>query len=139
MADDYGDTGSWRDGIEGRVTVLEATVTEQADLRAKMDKDQSDILDKLRAHDRSLQALHDTQSDHTRRLTRIEGDVTVLKTDVAVLKTDVTELKTALGDVRIGVHAILDLLDTHLARKPRWASISGLLRRNRAEPGVGSH
>ncbi|HEY1699776.1 MAG TPA: hypothetical protein VGG75_08700 [Trebonia sp.] len=106
------------------MATVEATVTEQADLRAKMDKDQSDILDKLRAHDRSLQALHDTQSDHTRRLTRIEGDV-------QVLKTDVTELKTALGDVRIGVHAILDLLDTHLARKPRWASLSGLFKRDR--------
>lgn len=58
-----------------------------------MGKDQSGILDKLRAHDRSLRALHDTQSDHTRRLTRIE-------TDVRVLKIDGTELKTALGDVR---------------------------------------
>lgn len=95
--------------LEGRVTVLKASIEREAALRAKMDEDQSNITATLNAHGRSLQALHDTQQDHTRRLTRMEGD---------------------LGTVKIGVHAILDLLDTHLARKPR-PSLAGLLRRAR--------
>jgi len=102
--------------LEGRVTVLKASIEREAALRAKMDEDQSNITATLNAHGRSLKALHDTQQDHTRRLTRMEGDLGDVKED--------------LGTVKIGVHAILDLLDTHLARKPRL-SVAGLLRRAR--------
>jgi chromosome segregation ATPase len=102
--------------LEGRVTVLKASIEREAALRAKMDEDQSNITATLNAHGRSLQALHDAQQDHTRRLTRMEGDLGDVKED--------------LGTVKIGVHAILDLLDTHLARKPRL-SVAGLLRRAR--------
>ena len=61
----------------------------------------------LKAHRALLQALHETQQEHT----------------------------STLADVRIGVHAILDLLDAHLARKSRRAGIAGMLRRIHPQPG----
>jgi chromosome segregation ATPase len=131
-----------QDRLEGRVTVLEATVEREAALRAKMDEDQSNLAATLKAHGRSLQALHDTQQDHTRRLTRIEGDLSDVKDRLGNVEVrlgnvevrlgnveeDLVTVKEKLDTVHIGVHAILDLLDTHLARKPRL-SLTGLLRR----------
>jgi hypothetical protein len=61
----------------------------------------------LKAHRALLQALHETQQEHT----------------------------STLADVRIGVHAILDLLDAHLARKSTRAGIAGMLRRIHPQPG----
>ena len=125
-----------QDNLEGRVTVFERTVEREAALRAKMDEDQSSITAALKARGRSLQALHDTQQDHTRRLTRIEdrlgnvedrlGNVEVRLGNVEVRLGNVEE---GLGTVKIGVHAIIDLLDTHLVGRPRRLSLAGLLRR----------
>lgn len=117
MTDDLADMHDRQDRLEGRVAVLEATVKEEAALRAKMDSDIGEMKATQNAHTRSLQALHDTQSDHTRRLTRIEDRVGRLADDLA--------------DVRVGVHAILDLLNTHLARRPWWAGRGLRLRRSR--------
>ena len=118
MADEMTVLRDRQDRLEGRVERLEVTVEQQAAtiereaaLRAKMDEDLSNVTQTLKAHGRSLQALHDTQQDHTRRLTRIETD---------------------LATVKIGVHAILDLLDTHLARKPRL-SLRGFPGRGRRQ------
>jgi chromosome segregation ATPase len=128
MTNDLADMRDRQDRLEERVSVLEVTVQEEAALRAKMDGDLGEMKATLNAHTRSLQALHDTQSDHTRRLTRIEDDVRGIKVDVKDLKEDVGGLKEHAGsvqeqlqDIRIGLHAIVDLLDTHLARKPWWA------------------
>jgi len=114
-----------QDKLEGRVTVLETTVEREAALRAKMDEDQSNLTATLKAHGRSLQALHDTQQDHTRRLTRIEGrlgNVEGRLGNVEVrlgnVENDLVTVKEKLDTVHTGVHAILDLLDAHLARKP---------------------
>jgi len=118
---------------------LEATVKEEAGLRAKMDSDLGEMKATLIAHKHSLQALHETQSDHTRRLTRIEDKVGRvedrvgkvedrvgrIEDKVGKVEDRVGRIEEMLGDVRVGVHAILDLLDTHLARKPRWASLAG--------------
>jgi chromosome segregation ATPase len=138
MTDDLTQMRGRQDRLEGRVAVLEATVKEEAGLRAKMDSDLGEMKATLIAHQHSLQALHETQSDHTRRLTRIEdkvgkieGRVGKIEDRVGKIEDRVGKIEEDLGDVRIGVHAILDLLDTHLARKPRWASLTGALRRNR--------
>ncbi|HLH83441.1 MAG TPA: hypothetical protein VKV38_09260 [Trebonia sp.] len=104
---------------------MEATVKEEAGLRAKMDSDLGEMKATLIAHKHSLQALHETQSDHTRRLTRIEDRVGRIEDKVGKVEDRVGRIEEMLGDVRVGVHAILDLLDTHLARKPRWASLAG--------------
>jgi chromosome segregation ATPase len=131
MTDDLAELRDRHDKLQGRVTVLEVTVKEEAALRAKMDSDLGDMKTTLNAHTRALQAVHDTQSDHTRRLTRIEGDVATLKDDVGTLKEDVGSLKEQMRDVRAGVHAILDLLGMHLVRKPWWASRKLRLPRSR--------
>jgi chromosome segregation ATPase len=145
MADDLTEMRGRQDRLEGKVAVLEATVKEEAGLRAKMDSDLSEMKATLIAHKHSLQALHDTQSDHTKRLTRIENKVENIEgkvedienrvgnieNRVGNIENRVGNIEQKLGDVRIGVHAILDLLDTHLARKPRWTSLIGLLRLSR--------
>jgi chromosome segregation ATPase len=163
MTDDLTELRGRQDRLEGRVTVLEATVKEEAGLRAKMDSDLGEMKATLIAHKHSLQALHDTQSDHTKRLTRIENRVGNIENKVENIESRVGNIESRvgniegrveniegrveniegrvenieqkLGDVHIGVHAILDLLDTHLARKPRWTSLTGLLR-GRAQPSA---
>jgi hypothetical protein len=136
MAEEMTVPGDAHARLEGRVTVLEATVEREAALRAKMDEDQSNITATLKVHGRLLQALHDTQQDHTQRLTRMEGDLGDVKEDLRTVKEDLGTVKErlgtveeGLGTVKIGVHAILDLLDTHLARQPRRLSLAGLLGR----------
>jgi chromosome segregation ATPase len=119
MADDLTEIRGRQDKLDGRVAVLEATVREEASLRAKMDSDLGEMKATLIAHKHSLQALHDTQSDHTKRLTRIENKVGSIEGRVESIENRVESIEQGLGDVRIGVHAILDLLDTHLAQKPR--------------------
>ena len=173
MTDDLMQMRGRQDRLEGRVAVLETTVKEEASLRAKMDSDLGEMKATLIAHKHSLQALHDTQSDHTNRLTRIEdklgnvenrvesldgkvtnldgkvehiqgkvtsldgkvtnldGKVTNLDGKVEHIQGKVENIEQGLGDVSASVHAILDLLDTHHARKPRWAGLAGLPRRNR--------
>lgn len=141
MADEMAVMRERHDRLEGRVTVLETTVEREAALRAKMDEDQSNLTATLKAHGRSLQALHDTQQDHTRRLTRIEGrlgNVEGRLGNVEVrlgnVENDLVTVKEKLDTVHIGVHAILDLLDTHLAKKPRL-NLAGLRRRTRQQDG----
>lgn len=148
MADEMAVMRERHDRLEGRVTVLETTVEREAALRATMDEDQSNLTATLKAHGRSLQALHDTQQDHTRRLTRIEGrlgnvegrlgNVEVRLGNVEVrlgnVENDLVTVKEKLDTVHIGVHAILDLLDTHLAKKPRL-NLAGLRRRTRQQDG----
>ena len=148
MADEIAVLRDRQDKVEGRVTTLEGTVEREAALRAKMDEDQSNIAATLRAHTGLLQALHDTQQDHTRQLTGIEGrlgsvevrlgsvEVRLGSVEVRLgsVEDDLVIVKEKLDTVHIGVHAILDLLDTHLARKPRL-NLAGLRRRTRSQDG----
>jgi chromosome segregation ATPase len=150
MTDDFAEMRGRQDRIEARVAVLEGTVKEEAGLRAKMDSDLGDMKATLNAHGRSLQALHDTQSDHTRRLTRIEdklgtiegrvgtienkvgtieNKVGTIENKVGTIENKVGTIQGQLGDVRVGVHAILDLLDAHLTRKPK-SNLARMLRGN---------
>ena len=96
---------------EKRLAALELKVGEEARLRAIMDKDQSDLAVKIDANTGLIQALRDTQKDHTRMLTRMETDVAGLKTDVAGLKTDVAGLKTDVAELKVGVRVIVGKLD----------------------------
>jgi chromosome segregation ATPase len=76
MTDDLADPQQWRDSIGARVGTLEATVRTEAHLRATMDFDMGKMQAEFRAQRSMLQALHDTQQDHTRRLTGVEGRLT---------------------------------------------------------------
>jgi trimeric autotransporter adhesin len=138
MTNDLGEMRDRQDRLEGRVAVLEVTVKKEAALRAKMDTDIGDIKATVNGHTRSLQALHDTQSDHTRRLTRIEDRLGNVEDRLGNVEGRLGNVEGRLGNVeeqlstvRVGVHAILDLLDTHLARKPWWASRKLRLQRPR--------
>ena len=68
MTDELEDFPQWRDEIETRVGTLEVTVETEAPVRAKMDQDMSDLKLEFRAQRSMLQALHETQSDHTANL-----------------------------------------------------------------------
>jgi chromosome segregation ATPase len=92
MADDLTALIDRQDRFEGRMTALEGTVKEEAALRAKMDVELSKITQALHAQKLSLQALHDTQSNHTRRLTIMEDDLRTVKDGVKGLKHDVGDL-----------------------------------------------
>jgi chromosome segregation ATPase len=121
LADDLTALRNRQDGLEGRVAQLEVTVEREASLRATMDEDLSNNAEMLKAHRALLQALHETQQEHTATL--------------AEHTSTLAEHTATLADVQIGVHAILDLLNTHLASKSRWASIAGMLRRIHPQPG----
>ena len=104
MSDDLEDFAEWRDNIESRVSTLEVTVETQARVRAQMDKDMSDLSVKLDAQGRLLQALADTQSEHTAVLT---DHTAVLADHTARL----TRLEAGQAKVLAGVQAIIGLLD----------------------------
>jgi TorA maturation chaperone TorD len=106
---------------------LEVTVEREASLRATMGEDLSNNAETLKAHRALLQALHETQQEHTATL----ADHTATLADHT---STLAEHTATLADVQIGVHAILDLLNTHLATKSRWASIARMLRRIHPQP-----
>ncbi|HEY7261608.1 MAG TPA: hypothetical protein VH589_09020 [Trebonia sp.] len=107
MTNNLEDFAQWRRTIEARVGTLETKVGEHAfairrqeGLRAAMDEDMSKVQAEFRAQRGLLQALHDTQSDHTRRLTTIEGRL--------------GGVEGTLHMVHTGVEAIREMLDRTL-------------------------
>jgi hypothetical protein len=104
MADDLENFRERQDGLEARVGTLEATVEEQARLRAAMDEDMGNLKAELGAHKRLIKAIRATQSDHTKRLTKLETGLDELR----------QEVRTGFGRVQVGVEAIRDMLDRSL-------------------------
>jgi chromosome segregation ATPase len=68
MSSELEDVQQQRAALAGRVDGIEG-------LRAMMDRDLADLKQRMDAQDLLLQALHVTQSNHTRRLTRIEDSL----------------------------------------------------------------
>ena len=68
MTDDLTALRNRQDTLEGRVAQLEVTVEREASLRATMDEDLSNSAETLKAHKALLQALHETQQEHTATL-----------------------------------------------------------------------
>jgi X-X-X-Leu-X-X-Gly heptad repeat protein len=114
MADDHDDFAEWRGNIESRVSTLEGTVETDARARAAMDKDMSDLKTEFRAQRTLLQALADTQSEHTTMLRDHGERLTRLEAGVADLQTGVADLQTGLATVAAGVQTIIGLLDRDL-------------------------
>lgn len=112
MNDLLSDIRDRQDRFEVRVTDLEATVKKQADLRAEMDKKLDDIPPKLEAHRLSLNALGKVQSDHTKRLQRIEDKSDKAEVLLGRLDERMTGVETRLD----GVDTRLDGIDTRLDR-----------------------
>ena len=125
MPDDLEGFAEWRDKMEARVSTLEATAKTEARARAGMDQDISAMSLKLDVHSRLLQALADTQSqhtavltehtamltDHTRRLSRLE----VGQADHTVR---LNRLEVSLEKVHVGVQTIIGLLDGKIDNLP---------------------
>jgi hypothetical protein len=113
MTDDLADPQQWRDSIEARVGTLEATVKTEAHLRATMDFDMGKMQAEFRAQRSMLQALHDVQQDHTRRLTGVEGELGNIKDRLGNVEGELGNIKDRLGNVagRLGnVEGALDLV-----------------------------
>jgi uncharacterized coiled-coil protein SlyX len=68
MNNDLEGFGQWRRTVDTRLGTLETRVAEQASLRAQMDQDMSELRVEFRAQRTLLQALHDTQQEHSATL-----------------------------------------------------------------------
>jgi peptidoglycan hydrolase CwlO-like protein len=128
MADDLEGIAQWRDNIETRVSTLEVTVATQVRVRAQMDRDMSDLKVEFGAQRRLLQALAQTQSehtatlaDHTARLIRLEAGQAKLEAGQAKLEAGQAKLEAGQANleagmttVLTGVQTIIGLLDREL-------------------------
>jgi hypothetical protein len=130
MTDDLEDPQQWRDSIEARVGTLEETAKTEARLRAAMDFDMGKMQAEFRAQRSMLQALHDVQQDHTRRLAGVEGGLTNVEGRLAGVEGGLTNVEGRLAGVegrltnvegglelvRVGVEAIHGKLDLLIDR-----------------------
>jgi predicted nuclease with TOPRIM domain len=105
------------DDIRRRLDVLESRMDSEAGLRAMMDLDQATLTARFDAQDHLLRALAITQSEHTTRLTRLEGKVDRLEGKVdrledgqQRLETKVGRMEGTVGRVEVGLQTIITLL-----------------------------
>jgi chromosome segregation ATPase len=98
------------DDIRRRLDALERRMDSEAGLRAMMDLDQASLTARFDAQDRLLRALAVTQSEHTARLTRLEGAVGRLEGAVGQLENGQQRLEGAVGRVEAGLQTIITLL-----------------------------
>jgi|HubBroStandDraft_4_1064222.scaffolds.fasta_scaffold54215_2 hypothetical protein len=91
------------DEIRRRLDALENRMDSEAGLRAMMDLDQAALTARFDAQDNLLRALAITQSEHTRRLTRLEDGQ-------QRLEGGQRKLEGAVGRVEVGLQTILTLL-----------------------------
>jgi predicted nucleic acid-binding Zn-ribbon protein len=91
------------DEIRRRLDVLESRMDSEASLRAMMDLDHASLVTRFDAQDNLLRALAVTQSEHTRRLTRLEGKVDSLEGGQR-------DLQGAVARVEVGLQTIITLL-----------------------------
>ena len=91
------------DDIRRRLDALESRMDSEAGLRAMMDLGQAALTARFDAQDNLLRALAITQSEHTRRLTRLEGKVDRLEGGQR-------DLQGAVARVEVGLQTIITLL-----------------------------
>ena len=118
MTDDLADPQQWRDSIASRVGTLEvqvstlvATSKTEARLRAAMDSAMGKLHAEFRAQRSMLQALHDTQQDHTARLTRVEDRLANVEDRLVRVEDRLVHVEGELQLVRVGIEAIHGKLD----------------------------
>ena len=123
MTGNLEDFAQWRDEIETRVGTLEVVVETQAHVRAKMDQDMSDLKLEFRAQRGLLQALQETQSEHTATL-REHGDILREHGDILREHGDIlrdhgarlVRLEAGQAKVLAGVQTIIGLLDREIGQ-----------------------
>jgi chromosome segregation ATPase len=101
--------------FDARLTTLEETIKTEANLRAAMDQDISDIKIEQRAQRGLLQAVAVTQGEHTTRLTAIEGRLGNVEQRLGNVEGRLGTVESTLGNVQIGVQTIITMLDRHIA------------------------
>jgi hypothetical protein len=118
MTDDSDGFAQWQDELETRVGTLEVTVSTEARARAQMDKDMSDLKLEFRAQRSMLQALHDTQSEHTAILREHGGILRehggILREHGGILREHggrLGRLEAGQATILAGVQTIIGLLD----------------------------
>lgn len=87
--------------LRERLAALEATVRQQADLRAAVDRDQADMGSRVAATHHLVQALAITQSDHGDKLARLDERLSRIEAGIALLnrgQQDILVLLTRLVD-----------------------------------------
>jgi predicted nuclease with TOPRIM domain len=80
-------------------------------LRAKVDKDMSDLKVEFRAQRKMLQALHETQQEHTARLERVEGRLGNVEGRLERVEGRLGVVEGKLDEVHAGVQLIVSKLD----------------------------
>jgi chromosome segregation ATPase len=139
------------DDHERRITSLEEQAQLESGLRAAIDRDLSDLKQRVDKNTDLLQALGETQSDHGRFLRRLDdgmgvvrrdleglrGDVTVLRADVSACRTDVGALRAELHAEARGLKAEIGGLRTEMASEISGikTEISGLRTETASEIG----
>jgi uncharacterized coiled-coil protein SlyX len=121
MNNDLEGFGQWRRTVDTRLGTLETRVAEQASLRAQMDEDMSELRVEFRAQRTLLQALHDTQQEHSATL-RDHGAIltdhgAILRDHGAILRdhgAQLNDLQVGQQRIMAGVDAIREMLDRTL-------------------------
>jgi chromosome segregation ATPase len=118
----------WRDEIEIRVGTLEVTQEAEVRARASMDEDIRSLTVELKVQKKLLQALRETQSEHTATLREhtillVEHSATLREHTVILnnhterlerLEVGVAKLETGMATVQAGVQTIIGLLDREI-------------------------
>jgi len=107
--------------FDTRLGTLETRVAEQASLRAQMDEDMSELRVEFRAQRTLLQALHDTQQEHSATLSEhgaiLQEHGAILQEHGAILRdhsAQLNDLRTGQQRIMAGVDAIREMLDRTL-------------------------
>jgi chromosome segregation ATPase len=126
MPDDFDAIRERQHRTEGRVIALEDDARIRARAFADMDRDVSDLKVQYGKQKQMLQAVGDTLSDHTMRLTRLEGKVDDhtqrlirLETKVDGLETKVDGLETKVDGLETkvdGLETKVDGLQTEMTQ-----------------------
>ena len=133
MTDDLDDFSQWRGSVDDRLGTLEAKVETEAQLRAAMDRDMGTLSAKFGAQERLIQAVSDTQSDHTRqlrtidgRLGKVEGRLGQVEGRLEQVEGRLDQVEGKLDLVHVGVQAIHTLLTGLTADETHEDALSGI-------------
>jgi chromosome segregation ATPase len=126
MTDDLEDFAQWRGSVDDRLGTLEAKVETEAQLRAAMDKDMGTLSAKFGAQERLIQAVSDTQSDHTRQLRTIDGRLGKVEGRLEQVEGKLEQVEGKLDLVHVGVQAIHTLLTGLTADETHEDALSGI-------------
>lgn len=103
--------------IEVRVTRLEKRMDEVERLRASQDRDLSDVVEKLRAQDSLLQALAETQAEHTATFARHTATLDQHTEQLTRIEARFDGLEARFGGLESGVQEIIGMLETLIGRE----------------------